>query len=155
MRIHKPHKFSICSIYFRTVSKYFLIIGKKYIQIYDSYVKMDILRKIFGKNSIHLRVILLFYNNNGYFNNITGLANTLNVSHVTARKVISDLVDAGILREIDIGKSLVIKVNESSPYAKALFDFISNIKSIKDSKSLEEIIEKRSKEAYRRMGGKI
>jgi len=50
---------------------------------------MDILKKIFGKNSIHLKVILLFYNNNGYFNNITGLANTLNVSHVTVRKVIT------------------------------------------------------------------
>ncbi|MCD6209659.1 MAG: hypothetical protein OCU20_02770 [Methanophagales archaeon] len=116
---------------------------------------MDILKKIFGKNSIHLKVILLFYNNNGYFNNITGLANTLNVSHVTVRKVITDLVDAGILREIDIGKSTVIKANENSPYAKALFDFISTVKSIKESKSIEEIIEKRSKEAYRRMGYKV
>ena len=117
--------------------------------------KMDILKKIFGKNSIHLKVILLFYNNNGYFNNITGLANTLNVSHVTVRKVITDLVDAGILREIDIGKSMVIKANENSPYAKALFDFISSVKSIKESKSIEEIIEKRSKETYRRMGYKV
>ncbi len=116
---------------------------------------MDVLKKIFGKNSIHLKVILLFYNNNGYFNNITGLANTLNVSHVTARKVITDLVEAGILREIDIGKSMVIKANENNPYAKALFDFISAVKSIKESKSIEEIIEKRSRETYRRIGGKI
>lgn len=108
---------------------------------------MDILKKIFGKNSTYLKVILLFYNNNGYFNNITGLANTLDVSHVTVRKVISDLVDAGILREIDIGRSMVIKANEGSPYAKALFDFLDSVRSIKEKRSIEEIIEKRSKEA--------
>ena len=95
---------------------------------------MDILKKIFGKNNKHLKVILLFYNNNGYFNNISGLANTLDMSHVTVRKVISDLVDAGILRKIDIGRSMVIKVNERSPYAKALFDFIDSVQTTKDGK---------------------
>jgi len=50
---------------------------------------------------------------------------------------------------------MVIKANENSPYAKALFDFISSVKSIKESKSIEEIIEKRSKETYRRMGYKV
>ncbi len=114
---------------------------------------MDILKKIFGKNSTYLKVILQFYNNNGYFNNISGLANTLDVSHVTVRKVISDLVDAGVLREIDIGRSMVIKVNERSPYAKALFDFLDSMWSIKENKSIEEIIQKRSKEAASISGG--
>ncbi len=108
---------------------------------------MDILKKIFGKNNIHLKVIRIFYNNNGYFNNITGLAKTLDVSHVTARKVISDLVDAGILKEIDIGKSMVIKANDSSPYAKVLFDFIGSVQGINESKSIEEIIERRARGA--------
>ena len=107
---------------------------------------MDVLKNIFGKNNIHLKVIRIFYNNNGYFNNITGLAKTLDVSHVTARKVISDLVDAGILKEINIGKSMVIKANDDSPYANALFDFISTVQGIKESKSIEEIIEKRSRD---------
>ena len=114
---------------------------------------MDILKKIFGKNSTYLKVILQFYNNNGYFNNISGLANTLDVSHVTVRKVISDLVDAGVLREIDIGRSMVIKVNEGSPYAKALFDFLDSMWSIKENKSIEGIIKKRSKEAASMSGG--
>ncbi len=107
---------------------------------------MDVLKNIFGKNNIHLKVIRIFYNNNGYFNNITGLAKNLDVSHVTARKVISDLVEAGILKEIDIGKSMVIKANDDSPYANALFDFISTVQGIKESKSIEEIIEKRSRD---------
>ncbi len=108
---------------------------------------MDILKKIFGKNNIHLKVIRIFYNNNGYFNNITGIAKTLDVSHVTARKVISDLVEAGILKEIDIGKSTVIKANDSSPYTDALFNFINSMQGIKESKSIEEIIERRSRES--------
>ncbi|NQE46150.1 hypothetical protein C5S31_09035 [ANME-1 cluster archaeon GoMg2] len=114
---------------------------------------MDILKKIFGKNSIHLRVVRTFYNNDGYFDNITGLANTLSVSHVTVRKVINDLVDAGILREMTIGKSMVIKANDESPYLKALFDFLSSVQSIRESKSIEDIIERRSKEtSFGRMG---
>jgi hypothetical protein len=106
---------------------------------------MDILKKIFGKNSIHLKVVRIFYNN-GYFNNITGLA-------ITVRKVINDLVDAGILREMTIGKSMVIKANDESPYLKALFDFLSSVQSIRESKSIEDIIERRSKEtSFGRMG---
>ncbi|MFZ2070873.1 MAG: hypothetical protein WAV32_04625 [Halobacteriota archaeon] len=116
---------------------------------------MDILKKIFGKNNIHLKIIRIFYNNNGYFNNITGLAKTLDVSHVTARKVITDLVDAGILKEIDIGKSMVIKADDNSPYAKTLFAFISSIQSIKESKSIEEIIERRSREANAKRVGEV
>jgi len=62
---------------------------------------MEKLTKIFGKNT-HVQVILLFYNNGGYFNNITGLAKILDKSHVTMRKVVSDLLDAGILAELTI-----------------------------------------------------
>ena len=100
-------------------------------------MSMDILKKIFGKNSTYLKVILLFYNNNSYFNNITGLANTLDVSHITARKVISDLIDAEILKKIDIGHSKVIKANEGSPYAKALFDFLDSVRGIEDKELIE------------------
>ncbi|MBN1761958.1 MAG: hypothetical protein JW878_02600 [Methanomicrobia archaeon] len=107
---------------------------------------MQNVEKIFG-SSTHVRVILLFYNNGGYFNNITGLAKTLDKSHVTVRKVISDLIDAGILSELNIGKSRVIKIDDRSPYKEALFNFIDSMRSIKENKSLGEIINMRTERA--------
>ena len=110
---------------------------------------MEILEKIFG-NSTHLELILLFYNHPGYLANISKLANTLDKSHVTVRKAISDLVAAGILTELDIGKSRVIRINENSPYTETLFNFINTVRSVKEKKSMEEIIEKRSERAVSR-----
>ena len=83
------------------------------------------------RNRTHINVILLFYNDTGYFDNVTGLAKSFNKSHVTMRKVISDLIEVGILSEIHIGKSKVIKLNENSPYTKALFEFIDSLQEIK------------------------
>ena len=86
--------------------------------------------KIF-RNSTHIKIILRFYNDTGYFDNVTGLAKSFNKSHVTMRKVISDLIEVGILSEIDIGKSKVIRLNETSPYTKVLFEFIYSLQEIK------------------------
>jgi len=106
---------------------------------------MQTVEKMFG-NSTHTKVILLFYNNGGYFNNITGLAKKLDKSHVTVRKVISDLIDAGILSELSIGKSRVIKINEHGPYKDALYAFIDSMRSINENKSIEEIIKMRTEQ---------
>ena len=104
----------------------------------------NILDKIFGNNT-HLKVILLFYEEkDGYFDNITGLANALDKSHVTVRKVVSDLVDARILKEVEIGKSRVIRMNEDGPHTKALFKFLDSIRSINETRNIESLIEKRS-----------
>ena len=83
------------------------------------------------RNCTHIKVILRFYTDTGYFDNVTGLAKSFNKSHVTMRKVISDLIEVGILSEIDIGKSRVIKLNENSPYTKALFQFIYSLQELK------------------------
>ena len=91
---------------------------------------METLEKIVGSNP-HLKVILLFCNNGGYFTNLTRLAKRLDKSHVTVRKVVSDLVDAGILKEAGIGNTRVIKINENGPYTEALFNFINSINGIK------------------------
>jgi hypothetical protein len=88
------------------------------------------LSKIFG-NRTHIKIILRFYNDTGYFDNVTGLAKSFNKCHVTMRKVISDLIEVGILSEIDIGKSKVIRLNETSPYTKVLFEFIYSLQEIK------------------------
>jgi len=93
---------------------------------------MGILEKIFG-NSIHLELILLFYDNPGCFTNITKLANTLGKSHFTIRNAVSDLVAADILIEMKIGRSRVIRINENSPYTTTLFNFISTMRSLKEA----------------------
>jgi len=92
----------------------------------------EVLVKIFGK-STHVQVILLFYNNRNYLNNITGLAKILGKSYVPVRKTVSDLVEAGILNEKTIGKSRLIKLNENSPYTKALLSFINTINELDSS----------------------
>ncbi len=104
---------------------------------------MEILEKIFG-NSTHLEIIRLFYNNPKYFTNITKLAQTLDKSHVTTRKAVYDLIDAGILTKLDIGKSLVIKLNEHSPYTETLFKFINTVQSVKEKRTIEELIARRA-----------
>ncbi len=115
---------------------------------------MESLKKIFGNNT-HLKVILLFYNSGGYFDNITGLASALDKSHATVRKVVSDLIEAGILSEMNIGKSRVIRINENSPYSEALFNFINSMHNIDGEKSIGTIIEKRTERANSRTGGSI
>jgi DNA-binding GntR family transcriptional regulator len=112
---------------------------------------METLEKMFG-NSTHLEIILLFYNNPGYFANISKLAKKLDKSHVTVRKAVSDLVTAGVLTELDIGKSHVIKINEKSLYTETLFHFINSVQSVKEKRGIEEIIAKRAG-ATSRMGG--
>lgn len=112
---------------------------------------MEILKKIFGNNT-HIKVILLYYSNGGYFNNITGLAKMLDKSHVTIRKVVSDLLEAGILSEMDIGKSRVIKINENNPYTDALFKFINSVHGINEGKSIGDIIEQRTERTGSRTG---
>jgi len=92
----------------------------------------EVLTKIFGK-STHVKVILLFYNNRNYLNNITGLAKILGKSHVPVRKAVSDLIEADILSEMTIGKSRMIKLNENSPYTKALLSFINTMDELDSS----------------------
>jgi len=94
---------------------------------------METLRWIFG-NSTHLKLLLLFYNDNAYFDNITGLTKRLGMSHMTVRRVVNDLVRAGLLREIDIGKSRVVMLNTDSPCTKAVFQFLSEIEKIEEEK---------------------
>jgi len=113
---------------------------------------METLGKMFG-NSTHLEIIFLFYNDPGYFANISKLAKKLEKSHVTVRKAVSDLVTAGILTELDIGKSHVIKINEKSPYTETLFNFINTVRSVKEKRSIEEIIAKRGGATARARGG--
>jgi len=107
---------------------------------------VKVIKRIFGSPT-HVNAILLFYNGGVYFDNITGLTKALGKSHVTVRKVVSDLLKVGILKEVPIGRSRVIKINEDSPYTKALFEFLDKIKAIEEGKAekdrIKTLIEKR------------
>ncbi|MHC1582503.1 MAG: hypothetical protein ACXQT5_05895 [Candidatus Syntropharchaeia archaeon] len=104
---------------------------------------MDILELIFGK-SVHLQIILLYYEDRNFFDNITGLTERVGKSHVTVRKVVSDLIKAHILKETDIGKSRVIRLDEDGPYTKTVLQFIDDIKNIEKNIYLKTLIERRS-----------
>jgi len=119
---------------------------------------VKVIRRIFGSPT-HVNTILLFYNGGGaYFDNITGLTRALGKSHVTVRKVVSDLLNVGILKEVPIGRSRVIKINEDSPYTKALFEFLDKIKAIEEGQAekdrIRTLIEKRRGGGDRDSNGK-
>jgi DNA-binding transcriptional ArsR family regulator len=80
-------------------------------------------------NTTHLEIIFLLYNNQDkpFLNNITGLTKVLGKSHITIRKVISDLINAGVLEELRMGRSRVARLKENA-YSKILFEFIQKIK---------------------------
>lgn len=102
------------------------------------------LKQVFGKGNKHLKVILIFYNNDkGYFNNIGGVGKILGVSHVTARNAINDLIDIEVLKKIPIGSTSVLQLNEKSLYAKAIFHFFSEIQNINKDKQEMEIVSKK------------
>ncbi|MDI6859243.1 MAG: hypothetical protein QMC85_01980 [Methanocellales archaeon] len=105
-------------------------------------MSMEVLEEIFGK-SVHLQILLLYYNDRRFFDNITGLTERLGKSHVTVRGVVADLIRARILKETNIGKSRVITIDEGGPYTKALLEFLDNVKTIKQDTYLEALMRKR------------
>ena len=118
---------------------------------------VKVIKRIFGSPT-HVNTILLFYNGGVHFDNITGLTKALGKSHVTVRKVVSDLLKVGILKEVPIGRSRVIKINEDSPYTKALFEFLDKIKAIEEGQTekdrIRTLIEKRKGGGDRDSNGK-
>jgi hypothetical protein len=108
---------------------------------------MDILEEIFG-DSVHLQTVLLYYNNgDGFFDNITGLSKKLGKSHVTVRKVVGDLLDAHILKEMMFGKSRIIRLDENGLYTKPLLNFLDEVESVQKGKSIESLIQRRTRDS--------
>ena len=68
----------------------------------------------------------LFAKNNDYVNNISGIAKETGVSHVTIRKYLRIMVNAGILKELFVGKNgKVFMLNKDSPTTKGFIDLIN------------------------------
>jgi len=99
-------------------------------------------RRIFGK-STHLKLLLLFYNDPTYFDNMEGLAKRLGKSHVTTRKVVNDLCKVGILKdfyEVRKGgvRDRIVMLNKSNPCTKALFNLLKRMEEVCAMENLEE-----------------
>ena len=98
-------------------------------------------RRIFGK-STHLKLLLLFYNDSTYFDNMEGLAKRLGKSHVTTRKVVNDLCKVGVLKDfykVRKGgvRDRIVMLNKSNPYTKALFNLLKRIEGVCAMENLE------------------
>ena len=111
-------------------------------------------RRIFGK-STHLKLLLLFYDDPTYFDNMEGLAKQLGKSHVTTRKVVNDLCKVGILKDfykVRKGgvRDRIVMLNKSNPYTKAVFRLLKrmevcameNLEEKDREETVEEMIEK-------------
>jgi len=110
-------------------------------------------RRIFGK-STHLKLLLLFYNDPTYFDNMEGWAKQLGKSYVTTRKVVNDLCKVGILKDfykVRKGgvRDRIVMLNKSNPYTKALFNLLKRMEVCamemerrSGGETVEEMIEK-------------
>ena len=75
-----------------------------------------------------LDVLSLYFKNPGFIDNITKIAQRIDASHVTTRKAINALVDAGILTDLNIGKSRAILLNKESKVATRIFELFNELK---------------------------
>jgi len=97
-------------------------------------VVLDRLLELVG-NSINLKVLWFFYRNTGTLDNITGIADRIGYSHVSAGQAITELVRIGVLMERQIGRSRVISLNKSNNATKILFDFFSEFEKQEGEKA--------------------
>jgi len=82
------------------------------------------------RSPAHVDAVLLFYDGRVRFANRTSLARVLRVCHVTARKVAADLLRAGVLKELEVGSSKVVLLNEDSPLTRTLFKFLDELRRV-------------------------
>lgn len=101
-----------------------------------------VLEKIVGKKNYCFKILTLFYDDRHYFNSITGFAKVLNVTAITIRPVIRDLVSIGVLTELDIGRSVVLKIANDNPYTQAAFAFISSVRCLSKSDCVRSGVER-------------
>ena len=86
----------------------------------------EVLLKIFGQ-SMHTRVILFLYQNRDFIGSISDLARALNVSRGSIKKVVDDLIDVHLLKNIRVGMSILVRFDFNSPLTRSLFEFLDKI----------------------------
>lgn len=103
---------------------------------------MNTLIKLFGK-STHLALLRIFYDDQKSFYNLSELARMLEKSAVTTRKVVSDLVDAGILAIENMGQVRVVSLNQDGKYTEALISMMDKMQALDKGDVIRELIAER------------
>jgi len=86
------------------------------------------------KEGLKINILLLFFNNAGYCDNISGLKEILDTSHPTMRGHTKDLIKAGILKELYTGRNgKILMINEESLYVPPVRDLLERIEEPKDT----------------------
>ena len=75
-----------------------------------------------------LGVVYLYYEKKDFITNLSGITQRTGASFPTTRKAVNALTDAGILTELNIGRSRVIRLNEGSKVAKLIFELFDELK---------------------------
>lgn len=81
---------------------------------------------------VAMGVLYLYYEEKDFITNISGITQRIGAAFSTTRKAINALTDAGILTELDIGRSRVIRLNEGSKVAKLIFELFDELKEEKE-----------------------
>lgn len=103
---------------------------------------MNTLVKLFGR-STHLALLSIFYDDPKSFHNLSELARMLDKSNVTTRKVVSDLVDAGILAIENMGQVRVVSLNRDGKYTEALISMLAKMQALDEGDVIRELIASR------------
>jgi len=90
------------------------------------------LRHLFGKDNLHYRLLMLYYENPTKLRNMRMLTQELHVTYQTLRAVIDDLKAIGVLEEENIGRSKIIKLNRKTKTQNIVFRFIGAIQSLSE-----------------------
>ena len=92
-------------------------------------------KRILG-DTTHLKVLLRFYESNSTFDSVERLAEELGESYASVRKAVSDLCEAGILKDIlvCVGRNdrgvRIVMLNENNPYTEAVFSLLRKIEDV-------------------------
>jgi len=91
-------------------------------------------KRILG-DTPHLKVLLRFYESDSPFDSVERLAEELGESYASVRKAVSDLCEAGILKDIlvCVGRNdrgvRIVMLNRDNPYTEAVFSLLRKIES--------------------------
>ena len=92
-------------------------------------------KRILG-DTPHLKVLLRFYESNSTFDSVERLAEELGESYASVRKAVSDLCEAGILKDIlvCVGRNdrgvRIVMLDRDNPYTEAVFNLLRKIEGV-------------------------
>lgn len=79
-------------------------------------------------------ILFLYYENADFIANLSKIKNQTGFAFSTTKKAIDVLTAAGVLTELDIGKSRAIQLNKESKVAKLIFELFDELKDDEEEK---------------------